>query len=45
MTYYELIRACLLQDAEEHPYPIGNGANCPLPKTETEKDGQAQKEP
>jgi hypothetical protein len=47
MTFYDLIRAALLKDAEEHPYPGKNGESG-QPSTEQHGDresGEPVKEP
>lgn len=39
MTYYEWIRACLIKDAEEHPYPKkGCGPILPSSKQDEEQE-------
>ncbi len=45
MTYYELIRACLLKDAKEHPYPgKGCGDRLPPPDRNEEQEKQEKKD-
>ena len=43
MTYYEWIRACLMKDAEQHPYPR-KGCGQDLPSSEQNEERGAPDE-
>lgn len=45
MTFYEWIRACLLKDAEKHPYPGRFCAPAPPAKREAEKKPEKKEKP
>jgi hypothetical protein len=38
MTFYELIRASLLKDAELHPHALKGGAHDPPPENDKRRD-------